>query len=200
MKLDYLLNTYDERRDAIKKRLQEFGNAKSDDEIFAELCFCLLTPQSRAKICWAAIESLKKENLLFNGPQNEIEKHLAGVRFANVKAGRIVKARMHFPVKVIESSHEFREWLVGNICGFGYKEASHFLRNIGMGEELAILDRHILKNLVKYSVIPEVPKTLTRKRYLEIEERMKKFSKKIGVPLAELDLLFWSEETGEIFK
>ena len=27
-----------------------------------------------------------------------------------------------------------------------YKEASHFLRNIGFGENIAILDRHILKN------------------------------------------------------
>jgi N-glycosylase/DNA lyase len=84
--------------------------------------------------------------------------------------------------------------------GFGLKEASHFLRNIGSEFDLAILDRHIIKNLLRYGVIDEIPKSLTKKQYLMIEERMKKFSKKIGIPLAELDLLFWSEETGEIFK
>ena len=87
-----------------------------------------------------------------------------------------------------------------NVNGLGYKETSHFLRNIGLGKNFAILDRHILKNLKRYGVIKSIPKTLTRKKYLEIERKMKKFSEKIKIPLAELDLLFWSEETGEIFK
>lgn len=52
-----------------------------------------------------------------------------------------------------------------------YKEASHFLRNVGFGENIAILDRHILRNLVKLEVIDELPKTLTPKLYLEIEEK-----------------------------
>jgi len=38
------------------------------------------------------------------------------------------------------------EWLVKNLTGLGYKEAGHFLRNIGSGK-IAILDRHILRNL-----------------------------------------------------
>jgi len=80
------------------------------------------------------------------------------------------------------------------------KEATHFLRNIGLGKDLAILDRHILKNLNYYGVINELPKTLTKKKYLEIEDKMKKFSEEIKIPIDELDLLFWSEETGKIFK
>ena len=65
---------------------------------------------------------------------------------------------------------------------------------------MAILDRHILKNLTSNGVIDEVPKTLTPKKYLEIEEKMKEFAKSTGIPLAELDLLFWSMEAGEVFK
>ncbi len=94
---------------------------------------------------------------------------------------------------------ELREWLVKNIKGYGYKEASHFLRNIGF-EELAILDRHVLKNLKNYGVIEEVPKSLTPKKYKEIEEKMRRFSKSVDIPISHLDLLFWSNETGEIFK
>ena len=93
-----------------------------------------------------------------------------------------------------------RGWLVENVKGYGMKEASHFLRNIGLGDDIAILDRHILKHLVKNNVIPEVPKSLTEKKYMEIENRMRAFSKEIGIPFAHLDLLWWSEETGEIFK
>jgi N-glycosylase/DNA lyase len=94
---------------------------------------------------------------------------------------------------------EKREYLVKNVKGLGLKEASHFLRNIGHNN-LAILDRHILKNLHKLGVIEEVPRSLTKKAYLDIEEKFKRFSKKIGITMDELDLLFWSMETGKVFK
>jgi N-glycosylase/DNA lyase len=95
---------------------------------------------------------------------------------------------------------EAREWLVDNIKGMGYKEASHFLRNIGLGEEFAILDRHILKNLQLLGIIEEVPASLSRKRYFEIEKKMVRFSDRINIPMAHLDLLLWYKETGEVFK
>ena len=82
----------------------------------------------------------------------------------------------------------------------GYKEASHFLRNIGLGKDLAILDRHILRNLQNLGVINEIPKTLSKNKYLEIEEKMRVFSKNIGIPLDHLDLLLWFKQTGRIFK
>jgi N-glycosylase/DNA lyase len=74
------------------------------------------------------------------------------------------------------------------------------MRNIGLGEEFAILDRHILRNLAELKVIPEIPLTITKKRYLEMEEKLRAFAKNINIPLGELDLLFWSKETGWIFK
>ena len=93
-----------------------------------------------------------------------------------------------------------RTWLVKNIKGLGMKEASHFLRNIGFFEEIAILDRHILKNLKKSGAIKSVPKTLSAKKYLELEKQMQGFSEKTGIPMQDLDLFFWAQETGEIFK
>ncbi len=94
---------------------------------------------------------------------------------------------------------ESREWLIKNVKGLGRKEASHFLRNIGH-QDLAILDRHILKNLVRVGAIGRLPKTLTTKRYSAIEQKFLQFSHTIGIPMDELDLLFWSLETGEILK
>ncbi len=90
--------------------------------------------------------------------------------------------------------------LVRNIKGFGYKEASHFLRNIGMGKDIAILDRHILKNLKRYGAIKKIPSHMSTRQYLDIEDKARRFARKIRIPLDELDLLFWSRETGEIFK
>ncbi len=99
-----------------------------------------------------------------------------------------------------KNTQEAREWLVNGVKGIGYKEASHFLRNIGFGEELAILDRHILRNLKELGVIHEIPLSLSKKKYFEIEKKMKEFSRSVNIPMSHLDLVFWYKETGEIFK
>lgn len=205
-----LLESYEKKKNEIKKRLDDFTifGKRPDEDIFAELCFCLCTPQSRAKACDAFIKKIKVNGLLFNGSAQDIRRHMLGVRFCDNKARYIIEARNFFTDKgeiriknmINPNIREAREWLVKNVKGLGMKESSHFLRNIGMGSDLAILDRHILKNLKVHCVINEIPECLTSKRYLEIESKMRDFSRKIGIPLAELDLLFWSEETGEIFR
>ncbi|PIW67114.1 MAG: DNA lyase, partial [Candidatus Omnitrophica bacterium CG12_big_fil_rev_8_21_14_0_65_42_8] len=44
------------------------------------------------------------------------------------------------------------------------------------------------------------PKSLAKKEYLDIENKLRDFCKKINISMDELDLLFWSKETGIIFK
>jgi N-glycosylase/DNA lyase len=210
--MEDLLKAYQEKKTKIKERLLEFEEVwkESDERIFEEMSFCFCTPQSSARLCFAAVDFLAKSGMLLRADEKKISHYLEGVRFPENKSRYIIEARRQFTdrfgrLRIKERLHHhnplvLREWLVKNVKGFGYKEAGHFLRNIGMGGNLAILDRHILKNMVKYGIIKEVPKTLTRKKYLELEEKLRKFSKKAGIPLAELDLLFWSQETGEIFK
>ncbi len=203
-----LRSLYTALKPDIEERLGEFENiwkTKNNTKLFSELCFCLLTPQSKAKTCWKAIVVLKKRGLLFEGAVSQVAGCLTGVRFKNNKARYIIKARQQFSEiksKIINhrSVFELRNWLANNICGLGYKEASHCLRNVGLGAEIAILDRHILKNLELFDVIKEVPTSISKRKYLEIEKKMKVFSLKIKIPIAHLDLLMWAKETGEIFK
>lgn len=209
--IDELVRKYEAKREGIKKRLDEFKLIKglSNEEIFAELAFCLCTPQSKATTCWNAINTLVKNNLLYTGNGSQIKPFLNAVRFNENKTKYIIEARKlflesgKFNLRDLVNSkdpYELRDWLVENVNGFGLKEASHFLRNVGVGNGLAILDSHILKNLHRYNVIDELPKSLTEKKYLDIEVKMAKFAEKIGIPIDELDLLLWSEETGFIFK
>ena len=210
--VEYLKEAYSKRREIIKNRLQYFKNVSDEDDkrIFAELCFCLLTPQSKAKLCDAAIQNLIKTGMLYKGTEQEVKDYLIGVRFNNNKTRYIMEARKLFTengeikikdkIKNFKDDYEMREWLTNNVNGIAYKESGHFARNIGRYENLTILDRHILKNLHKHGVINEVPNPLTKKIYLEIEEKMKQFSKELEIPIEEIDLLFWSEETGEVFK
>jgi len=213
MNLGDLKRLYLIRKSEIESRFAEFKRTWEegrDEDIFAELAFCLLAPQSKAKICWRAIEKMCKDNVLLKGNKDEIVGYLRGVRFKNNKAVYIANAREMFmkngKVKIKEilrsfkDPREIRDWLVKNVKGMGYKEASHFLRNIGMGEDFAILDRHILKNLKVLGIIDSIPRSMTKKRYMEIEGRMRGFSREIGIPMSHLDLLFWSKETGEVFK
>lgn len=169
--------------------------------------FCLLTPQSRARTCWAAVERLVGKSLIAECDQRQILEELVGVRFNERKAEYICLARKMFSSQSLRatisgfgSSFAAREWLVKNVKGLGYKEASHFLRNIGLGEDLAILDRHILKNLKIMGVIDEVPASMSKKTYLDIEKKMIMFSKQVGIPMGHLDMLLWYKEAGEVFK
>ncbi len=210
MPISQIRARFEQKKPAIQSRLNEFkqifleGNNK---KLFAELAFCLCTPQSRAVICDKAIKNLEKTGMLFSGNSKEIENNLDGVRFNSNKAKWIVEAREKYlknlskTLKSFRTSESAREWIVENIKGIGMKEAGHYLRNIGFeGEHLAILDRHILKHLVEEKIISEVPKSLTPKVYLEIESKMKKFSERAGLSLHELDLFWWSEESGIVLK
>lgn len=197
-----LLEEYNKKREIISSRLNDFKNIKQE-EIFYEMCFCLLTPQSSAKAADKCIQELKRVDFRNSYNLNPV-KLLKNIRFGNNKSKYLMEAKEKYElitkkIRETNDSEELREFLVKNIKGYGYKESSHFLRNIGH-RNLAILDRHILKNLKKFNVIEEVPKSLTKKKYFEIEEKFKEFSSKININMDELDLLFWSMEAGEVFK
>lgn len=191
---------YKSKKQIIKKRLIEFSKNK---DYFYELCFCLLTPQSNAKKCYECIQILREKD--FFNKNFDIKKYLRGkTRFYRNKSDYLIQYKKNHhkirnQIKNIKNSKELRDYLVQNVKGIGYKESSHFLRNMGY-RNLAILDRHILRNLKDLNVINEIPKSLNKKQYIEIEDNFQNFSKKINIPMDELDLLFWSIETGEVFR
>jgi N-glycosylase/DNA lyase len=197
----------------ISCREKHFGDVwknATEEEIFTELVFCLFTPQSKAVSCWSAVNELAGKNMIFNSKDEDIAKVISKVRFRNNKAKYLVEARKLFTIdskikikeklESFKNIYELRKWLIDNIKGIGYKEAGHFLRNIGIGKDLAVLDRHILKNLKVYGAIKEIPEKLNAKTYPETEKQMQDFAKNMGIPMSHLDMLFWCKNTGGIFK
>lgn len=211
-RLSLLYSQYESIKPKIVARLKVFKRYRSlkEEEVFAELAFCLFTPGSKAINGDRAVKELQKQKLLLNGSKAKVASRLRGlVRFHNNKAGYLLDARKAFVIddklrikQVLDKDTPFsrRGWLAENIRGLGFKESSHFLRNIGKGSDLAILDTHIIKNLMYFNIIKSAPATITRKRYLEIEYAMKSFSDSISIPMDHLDLLFWYRQTGYIFK
>ena len=207
-----MFDIYEKIKPDILKRINEFQSVWSEaDEkrLFQELAFCLLTPQSKALNAWKTIIILTENQKLLKGNTASIAEDLNLVRFRNNKASYLVEAREMFfnnskgirkTLTEFSSVSEKRNWLNKNIKGYGLKESSHFLRNIGFGKEIAILDRHILRNLLNYKVINEIPKSISEKKYYEMESRMKDFSYKINIPLEYLDFVLWFKETNKLFK
>jgi len=204
--LEEMIHSYKERRIAIRKRLREFSKVQPAD-YFYELVYCLLTPQSSAAHAEQVVAKLHEARFQYRdvNPEPFLRRKECYIRFHRTKSLHLLRMKDQFSViaqKLSEpvSAVELREWLVKNVLGLGYKEASHFLRNIGRNDSLAILDRHILRNLKRLGVINSIPKSISRKHYLDIEKRFSKFAIDLGIVLDELDLVFWCMETGEIRK
>lgn len=190
----------------ISKRMREFEelHGKGNAEWFSELCFCILTAYSSAELGLKIQKNLKNEGFLTLSKENLCCKlREEGHRFSEKRAEFIVYAREFSNIKEIitgfSDERAAREWLVERIKGLGYKEASHFLRNVGY-KNIAILDRHILHVMLEYGLISEIPKTLTRRKYLEIEKKLEKLAEKVNLSLGELDLYLWFMKTGKILK
>ncbi len=192
----------------IRKRIREFEQLKNKtrEEWFSELCFCILAANSKGRTAFAIQKELGNEVLRasFEEIRDCIKRN--GHRFHNNKAMFIVAAREHADIKekilkllAEKGEIEAREWLVKNIKGIGYKEASHFLRNIGQ-KNLAILDRHVLNIMMEHGIINNKPASLPRKKYLEIESKLRKVADSLKMPQAELDMYLWYMKTGDVMK
>jgi len=210
MSLDTLARSIEKLKSSVVSelvvgRMREFKELgrKGNEVWFLELCFCILTANSTARLGMKIQEELGDGFLTLS--KKELTRRLKefGHRFYNKRADFIVSARKFERMKDIitkfSGAQRAREWLVENVDGIGWKEASHFLRNVGF-DDVAILDRHILALIREYGLIERAPRTLTRRRYLEIEHKLKELAERVGLSLAELDLYMWYLKTGQVLK
>jgi N-glycosylase/DNA lyase len=153
-------------------------------------------------------------HLLFDGSREEMTGALIKARshrYPAARPGYIVVTRdflredcgmrLRERLTSLTDPLERRDWLARtrSIKGLGYKEASHFLRNIGL-RGYAILDKHILRSLAELGIVESPEPPSTRARYLETEERLRRFARDVRIDFDELDLVLWSMKTGEILK
>lgn len=208
-----LTSDYRAKKRTIETRLAEFRAVydRGDEAIFEELCFCILTAGSSARMGMRTIDALR--DILLTGSEKELQKRAEKhrVRFWRLRPSYIHCTREHLKeacglrlrelLESFDDPIERRDFLAKSkaIKGLGYKEASHFLRNIGF-RGYAILDKHIVNSLREMGVIGKRLKPTTRKGYLAIEKKLARFADDIGIDMDHLDLLLWSRKTGEILK
>jgi len=187
----------------IEKRAKEFINFKrTNKNLFSELCFCTLTANYNAEKAMLIQKKIGNGFIILS--EDELKRKLKqlGYRYPNKRAEYILVNRQFYPhlLNILKEHSEkaLREWIVKHIKGLGFKEASHFLRNVGY-PNYAIIDFHIVDLLEKEKIIKR-PKNLSPENYIKIERVLSKLSKKVNLNLAELDLYLWYLETGKVLK
>lgn len=188
------------------EEFQTLHEHATNNDIFRELVFCILTANASAKMGLRSINVL--DNVIF-GSERDICNRLIGIyRFPHTRANYIVRSRQWLTQQHNMDFHslfaqfdgdvlDIRDYLKTNVVGIGYKECSHFLRNIGF-RGLAILDKHVISMLNTLGCNVSKPKN--KNEYKEIEQKMKDFAAQNDLDFDELDLVFWSFKTGEIIK
>jgi N-glycosylase/DNA lyase len=211
--IEKVKETYAARRKEIRARLAEFERvwqSAADERLWEEMVFCFFTGGCSAKMGLRSVEAVRP--FLIDGDFEELSSALSGVhRYPFARAGYIVASRdflqehcglqLRKKLESFTSDLERRDWLVKEkrIKGLGYKEASHFLRNIGL-KGYAILDKHILRSMAELGLIDDPKPPNTRSKYLIIEDKLKRLATLTGIDFDELDLVLWSLKTGEILK
>ena len=211
--IDRIVQAHRERRRDIQRRLSEFDavwQKGTDAHIWEEMVYCFFTGGCSAMMGLRSVEAVR--HLLADGSQPELADALSGVhRYPNARARYVAASRsflqqdcglrLRHKLDSFGCALERRDWLVREkgIKGLGYKEASHFLRNIGF-KGYAILDKHVLKCLAELKIIESPKPPNTRSRYLTVEGKLRDLTDETKIDFDEMDLVLWSMKTGQILK
>lgn len=193
----------------------------SEKEIWNELCLCILASNVQYELAKSSLKYLIESNLLnihwiLNNVNakvilsNELKKpiflpkkkdgNLRKYRFPTIRSKNIVDAAfilysrektIIYLIKQFKKGHELRNNLAQNVPGLGFKESSHFLRNIGYSCDLAIIDVHIISFLKILKLLPQKKFVVTPKLYLDIETFMVYISQEYCLNLSILDNAIW---------
>ena len=201
------------RRKEIRARLDEFSaiwKHGSDTQLLEEMVFCFFTGGCSARMGLNSLEAVRP--ILLTADQPTLANALVGShRYPNARSKYVVHSRdflrEHYGLELRKKLQSFdcrfdrRDWLVREkgIKGLGYKEASHYLRNIGF-KGYAILDKHVLNCLAELKIIEDPKPPNTRTKYLNVEEKLKQLTEMTQIDFDELDLVLWSMKTGVILK
>lgn len=193
----------------------------NNDELLVELVSCILGSQVSYEVANLATDRLFEAGLLnsnvidrFSRQKLEVQicellstplalptnpAKMIRYRFAKSRANYVSDAvwaihSKEYSVKPIRSSspQDERRKLVSKVKGVGPKQASLFLRNIGHGENLAILDSHILHFMSLFGLLDQPMVGIPNlSRYEFIETSLCNYASRQRLRLSQLDYAIW---------
>lgn len=204
---DILKKHYKKVLPTVRLRLKQFEKfqGKPNKKIFEEMTYCVFAANSSATMATTALRLLKP--ILWSGTLEDFQKAVnKKVRFYNIRSKYLHHNRERLKElgdlhKKLENltPHERRLLIRDNFKGFGLKESSHFLRNIGY-RGYCIVDKHVLNVMHELKVLKNNKPPKNDKEYFNIEDKIKKFADEEKYDIDELDLAMWSFKTGKVMK
>lgn len=201
--LEKLERVRQEAKPLVEGRWQDFLRLRregSEEELFSELCFCILTAN------WSAQGGINAQRTIGRGfvhmSLEELSTELTklGHRYPEARARFIVEDRWIVGrLRELLEDPDPREFFVKNVKGLGWKESSHFLRNVAF-EDYAILDKHVLRLMTMHGIVDEIPKGWSKRKYLEYEGKLRRVASDFGEPLGKFDLYLWYLVKGRVDK
>jgi len=201
----------------------------TEQDLWDNLYFCILSSNVTYELAMSAFSHLANEGLLDvnwiitnKHPKEKIYSELSKPQFLPMKkdgsyrkyrfpkrrANNIVSTtynmnELKISLKKILASHreetELRNYVRNNVCGFGLKQTTHYLRNIGYSQNLAIIDTHIIKflNTVLFPT-HRFETNLTNNKYVEYEKIFRRICENLNLKISLFDVAVWKymRETG----
>ncbi|ONN64993.1 hypothetical protein [Herbaspirillum sp. VT-16-41] len=202
----------------IAQRVASHSESFSEERLWWELSVCVLSSQVSFQVAIAAADAISESALLHDkdvpliGLADKLENVLSHVvrvrgkhktyRFPNARAKQLAETR-RVVIAATDGSlgdllarfadaHSAREWLVEHACGLGPKQASMFLRNVGVSYDLAILDRHVLNYMAEIGIAKNTRGVISMlNRYLVFEAALSDHAKTLGHSVGILDWAIW---------
>lgn len=84
-----------------------------------------------------------------------------------------------------------RTWFVSHAPGFGLKQASMFLRNVGATYNFAVLDRHLINYMMIIGLTADPTPVRRMAHYRRDEEILRDHAADFGLPVGVLDWAAW---------
>ena len=205
--------------DLITERIAENNRTvvRRDVDLRYELVACLLGSQVRAESADAALDRLCRADLLTDkrwqvtddnfeleicavlADQHSSDDQRSSHRFPQMRARQLGQMRKALQLKPLskrlsqeEPIRETRASLVRDMPGIGPKQASMFLRNIGMSYDIAILDVHVLGFFQRLGLLSgDRVELSTLKRYEQTEAIASRYAAECGHPVGFIDWAIW---------
>jgi N-glycosylase/DNA lyase len=193
----------------------------SEKQLWEELCICILSSNVPYELALSAfyhlhenrfldVDRIMADPCLSRKIKSELSRRIyepkrrdgtfRKYRFPNVRASDIAKAAitlyrensgLYGLLRNFRSEKEARSFLASNVSGVGLKEASHFLRNIGYSESLAIVDTHVISFLVDIGELSDKVTTVTPAVYMKIEKILVDLCGNLGLNISFFDKAIW---------
>lgn len=201
----------------IESRVLQSCIQYNDRRLWWELSSCILSSQVTYALATAFSDAIDAERILFRTHHDTevltkrlygvlstprvVEGRLRSYRFPVARARHLAAARaiitaekcsLRELVDSFRSVTEARVWMVKHIPGIGPKQASMFLRNIGVSYDLAILDRHVLNYMSKLGIYSGSSHFISGlSQYYRHEGALREHAKGMDCPVGLLDWAIW---------